>query len=787
MSKIKFIMFVLGAFLWITTTSLSFSSLSSVGSIFTYSSGVFSLDLPQEGLVQVKVTGDYEPEIYVDEVGVPHIFGNNKAELSFGLGYMQARERYFQMEMIVRAVKGELSAVFGANTLSSDIWWRPYQFDQKAKEVFVEIQQQNPEVYEYLRAYGAGVKQYLSQESETEQCFEYSFFDLEPMQWEDHYSILVLWYMSKELSYRDHHLVRQDQINKLSPQLLDALFPMKEEALPLIYPDSTATLLSAIEYHKTDTEVTWSIGQLMKEAEEKRGIGSNNWVIDGSRTESGKPILCNDPHLALTLPGIFYEAHLILPDQNMYGFTITSSPFLVIGHNEDIAWGMTNGEWDLTERTLLNVDPQNPTRYRNGDSWKAFDVQDYKIEVKGGNTHDLKFQSSDFGKVIREPDGKYYAQKWFPEAKHKSFIALIKFLDAENWDGFKEALQHYEYPPQNFAFQDKEGNIGMITAGKMPLKPEGFAGGLMKPLDMQKEAFIPFEEWPTASNPERGFLFSANQEPIRNGNYYNYNWMSNNYRAKRIFEFLEADDKISMQDVIALQKDNKDLAALEVKALLAKHFDENTDNFIIQQLLTYDGKVDGTSTKSLLAKFYPQGIQLELEYLLQKYANLKQRPSIAAALQYLNASDEVVLQDTTFLVKDILQRVAEDTEYFVKSRFKEDYPEVAFDEVGKFEIPHIARVPGLGVKINSFAGNENTVNVSSAAHASLRFIVSFDQDEQVNSKVIVAGGQSGRVNSPNYKDQIIRWQNNEYRTPQLTTNKSELKNIKTKIVFQNKK
>lgn len=783
LKKMKFVLSFILPLVWITLSSISFANISSIGSLLTYGSGILSLQLPSNEEVIIDTQNKYQSKILIDEYGVPHIYGQRKVDLAYSLGYMQARDRYFQMEMIVRTTKGELSSVFGTSTLKMDVWWRPHDFNQKAKEIMADLQQNNPKVYNYISAFGEGVNMYLTQEMKKERSPEYNIFNITPMTWEAHYSLLVIWYLSSTLTYEDYHHLRQDQINKLPKELREALFPIGEPNAPLIIPKSSIVEQESTNPPTLSTNINWPVDSLLEEMRKRISIGSNNWVVHPDKIKERQPILCNDPHLFLTLPGPFYEVHLVTPERNMYGFALASTPLLIIGNNDDIAWGITNAEWDMTESILLKMNPKDSMQYQVNGTWKDIETSTYEIPVRGGRPYTFEYQTTTFGKLRISRDRVRYGQKWFPAEKSTSVVAFYNLLDANNWETFNSALEDFDYPPQNFAYQDRSGNIGMLCAGKMPLKPKGYQGGVLQYDSFPQYKYIPFESLPRILNPSEGYLFSANQEPIRDGNYYNYRWSRNIYRAKRLQHTLSAKSQFSLAEIGDLQKDITDHSVIELQELLTLFLGEHPQQQIANQLIHWDGKINSDSHEALVFTYFKMMWDKELKSIVKDQFNLRQPPSFASLIRYFKRTK--LENITAFIDPELfLEKVFELTEEELKKDYGEKYLQAKYQVKSQFEIPHISMIPGMSTSVRTSGGNENTLNINNWAHAAIRYNISFGHDKIPHLKVIMAGGQSGRINSPQYKNQLDKWSSNNYRIPQQATSPEELNKIKHKIIFQ---
>ena len=305
--------------------------------------------------------------------------------------------------------------------------------------------------------------------------------------------------------------------------------------------------------------------------------GSNSWVVAGSRTKTGKPILANDPHLALRTPSVWYVARLVAPGYFVVGATLPGIPGVVIGANARIAWALTSLEPDVQDLYVQEVDPADPSRYRWRGGWKSFETRRETIPVRGGPDVVFLVRRSVQGPIVTDvldgasSLGRAVALRWTAlDESDSTAQAIVGINRASNWTEFLDAVSHFHAPPQNFLYADVDGHIGYTASGAVPIRPR--ADGLLPVSGSGGDdwsGYIPFDELPRALDPARGFLVTANNRVVSPRYRFTlaHDWPEP-YRARRITEKIRAKEKLGVQDARAIQLDRVSLQATELLPLL---------------------------------------------------------------------------------------------------------------------------------------------------------------------------------------------------------------------------
>lgn len=783
----KIVLVVLLSLVWIFITTFKLGPFGSLGALTTFKTGLLSV--PVQNDEKIEIHSGKKLDIYVDNSGIPHVYGSSKNDAAYGLGFMHAKDRYFQMEMISRIVQGKLSEFLHSGTLKSDKFWRPYEFEQKSEELLQTYKKENPEFYAYLQSYSDGVNAYLANNENADPL--YKALGTAPRKWKTEYSLLFTWYMSYTLTYFDHHIEQQELFEKLPEQVKDYFYPLQPKGINTILPSNSApsniklpnlatTPLAATTLEKTKKEQSWfDLGEkLMTNHKFYKGIGSNNWVVNNTKTKEKNNILANDPHLYLTLPEAFYEAHLVAGKFNVYGFTIPGVPVIVSGHNDKITWGITNGEWDLVDRYKLQV--KNDSLYLYEGKWIPFQTKNYTIKVKGKSDYVEKYRSTVQGKVIKEEDGQYYAQHWYAAEKSNSVKAMFEAMQSQNWDGFSTALKTYSYPPQNFAYSDVDNNIGIVCAGELPKRSADYVGQLLDGTKKYVPA-RPLAAFWSAYNPEKGFLFSANQQPIQNSVYFGAHGLADTYRAHRIYSLLNDNKNWTVKDIQKMQSDVVDISLNDFKTLMNNYTLNEKYSNIVKELKGWDGNMSGKNNQALVFEILRGVATKEAKQFAKTKLQVKKEPSLQYFVKYLN--------DKTYNVpggddkQKIVNAIFEKTQDSLTKRFGNEWKKTAYQKIAKFNINNILFLPGLGQEIENVGGNINTININTDTfHPVFRAVYEI-KDKKIQANTILAGGQSGIINSKHYRDQIEPWRKGEYKQAQFAANPKELVKIKQTIKF----
>lgn len=472
-------------------------------------------------------------EVVRDERGVAKITAETIEDLFFVQGYVTAQDRLFQMDMTRRLAGGRLAEVVGEAALDSDRFFRTYGMHRTTDAALERL---NVEARTVVESFAAGVNQYIEDAlKEGTLPLEFKLLKYTPELWTPEDTQLVVKYMGYTLAsnFRDE-LEHYEVVKELGEDAKFLLPEYDDTLFPTIYRSEEATPLSSR-----------TIGQLKAFAPHPFN-GSNNWVISGELTESGYPMIANDPHLGLDIPSVWYQTHLELKgDFQSVGVTVAGVPGVVLGHNEHMAWGVTSLSADTQDLFLEKVNPDQPLQYEYDGEWEEAQVVKEVIKVKDGETHIENVEITRNGPVLNKviENGPYQAvsMRWAGYEPGVELNAMLEINRAQDVYEFSNALDGFVTPALNWVFADREGNIAYRGQGLIPIRGKG-EGALPVPgwdPDYQWKGFVPDKELPQVINPERGYIITANNQPVDETYPHLINKKFYPYRAERLTEIVE--------------------------------------------------------------------------------------------------------------------------------------------------------------------------------------------------------------------------------------------------------
>ncbi|MBD0325065.1 MAG: penicillin acylase family protein, partial [Pyrinomonadaceae bacterium] len=535
-----------------------------------------------------------------DERGIAYIEATNESDLYYAQGYVTASDRLFQMELFRRTARGELSEIFGKVTLEEDKRHRTFGFAQLGE---AQAQLLPARLRRALEDYARGVNAFIESRDAKTLPPEFQILQLKPRPWRVADSLAAAKLFDESLTTTWRQDIMRAAFSDLPPARRDALFPETSpldvllvgsdntdakkattSRAPLATVDNEVAIVNKTTVNSSPSApVEVETMRLVAEDEElmRRSLArvglfaqdnsaSNNWVVSGARTATGKPLLANDPHLQSSAPSIWYMVHLSMPGVRTAGVSVAGLPGVAIGHNEHIAWGVTSLEPDTQDLYVEKFDPTNPRRYQTPAGWRDAEVRREEIKVRKGfmtaETESVPFDVTitRHGPIILERDAKRYALRWTALAPNANLTESFYALNyARNWNDFRAALKNYDGPAFNMIYADAKGHIGYQGVGRFPIRKTG-DGKL--PYDGSTDAgewtgYIPFAALPQVYDPPSGVIVTANSRIV--GRSYPHKLTVQPlaaYRAHRIYELLQAKPKLTIEDFRAIQGDTYALA-----------------------------------------------------------------------------------------------------------------------------------------------------------------------------------------------------------------------------------
>lgn len=510
-----------------------------------------------EGEVNVSILDD-EVTVTRDAHGVPHIKAASDKDLYRAQGYVQAQDRIFQMDMSRRQASGRLSEVVGASAVDTDKHFRTFSLRVAAEDSYDGY---GDEAKEVLDLFAEGVNAFIEEATASGKLpYEFKVLGYTPEPWTAIDSLTIGKFMAYDLGGNwDTLAVRHWALNNFEEDKAKELFIEYPEGAPSII---EANLKTPVEF----------VGNLDASLLPHEFNGSNNWVVAGEKTKNGFPLLADDPHLGLNTPSIWYQMHLQSPEQNVGGVIFAGVPGIILGHNEDVAWGVTNVGPDVQDLYIEIPNPDDPTEFLYDGEWEKGEVRDETIAVKDGEDIPFEVIVTRHGPIVsdilykKEDPDALFSMQWTALEPTKELEAILKINKSTDWDSFEKGLEDFHAPAQSFVFASQDGTIAYKANGRIPIRKTG-EGQLPVPGDSSEygwEGYVPYDELPRIINPEEGFIATANNKVI--GDEYPYhitNFWAQPYRYERIAEVLDMGDSFTAEDMVALQMDQHNLYARE--------------------------------------------------------------------------------------------------------------------------------------------------------------------------------------------------------------------------------
>jgi penicillin amidase len=708
-----------------------------------------------------------------DARGVPHITAETARDCYFAQGFVTAQDRLWQMDLMRRDASGQLSELFGEVALDRDTKQRRLGLRRAAESALATL---DPEVRASIEAYAAGVNAFIA--SDPGLPVEFRALRYEPRSWEPVDTLVIGKLLAQTLGSTYERDLMRAAFADLDPATYRQLFVERSPYdAPFVGADAAVS-------EPVPPPVPTGASAATPPGGERREalVGSNNWVVAGSRTASGRPLLANDPHLALGLPPIWYATHLRSRDGalDVAGVTFPGAPGIVIGHNGTIAWGVTNFGPDVQDLYVETFD-ESGRRYRVGDGWQDAIVTTERIPVREGRfgssvgEREVEIVATRHGPIVKDDGAKKYALRWTALDAVSEMPAFYYLNRAKSWDDFRAALARYPGPMQSFVYADVANHIGYYAAGLVPIRRTG-TGEV--PYDGAGDegdwlGFVPFDRLPQALDPQAGFIATANNRIVGDSvaDFYTHEWISP-FRARRIGDLLAAGSRFAPADMNEIQNDVYSIPdAVFARALveMARANDSGPDaadwREIDERLGAWDGRLAVESTAASIVvetrdRFFDRVMAAKLGERAKSYSwfgretlytwIVEDRP--AAWLPADIGSWEALALESYRAARGEL-----------KERFGDDPSGWRYGELNAFTLAHpLGRLPGLSTLFNlepfEIGGGPSAVKAIGVMRGwgpSMRIVV--DLGDVDRTTLVLPAGQSGQEASAHYTDQTEAW------------------------------
>ncbi len=785
--------------------------LIAIGLFFSYRAMLPKYDgnLKLAGLTQEVTT-------YFDKSGVPHIYAANKHDAYMSLGYLHAQDRLWQMELVRRIATGRLSEIFGKDALENDKFFIGIGIPEAAKKTIAKLDQNSPE-YKLTKAYLEGINNYVKTGSTP---IEYKILGIEKTEFtiEDIYNVFGYMSFSFAMAHKTDPLL-SSLSKKLDKKYMDAL--------PINTVSNTQLINSFHQTEETLTAITKKLNTIWGDnGKNPAFIGSNSWVVSGKKAKNGKVIFANDPHIMYSQPSTWYMSHIVTPKFELYGFNLALTPFALLGHNHDYAYGLTmfeNDDLDFFEET---INPNNPNQYQTETGWATFETRNYTIKVKDAKDVKLTLRKSRNGVIMNDlmpskvlnietPDIESknpVAMRWiYTELPNNMLKASYLLTQSKSVADFKNGASLINSPGLNVMYGDAKGNIAWFAAAKLyTYKNKVNRKSILNGVTDYERDYYSFDKNPQAINPSWNYVYSANNQPndTINGKLYPGYYLPEN-RAKRIVNLLAPKNDWQVADFKTMITDVTSSVDGELKDIILHNIDKtnlsDTEEKALEKLKNWDASYTLNSIGSTIFT------KLKYEYLVATFADemgdenfelFLNTHGFKRAIAYQLKQDETNIWWDNIKTKDIretkamiLNNAFHKTISFLEKQLGNDINTWKWSRVHTVEHQHpFGQVPALRkyfnvgpypiiganeVLNNSIFHLNGTGKYHSVAGPSTRRIIDFADVE--HGLTILPTGQSGNVFSEHYKDMALRYNKGEF-VPMLL-NKDEIIKESSKLTL----
>ena len=725
--------------------------------------------------------------VYLDERLVPHVFAQNDHDAYFVQGYLAAKFRLWQMEFQTHAAGGRLSEVLGEKVGTnsvlelSDRKFRRMGLLWAAENALKEMQK-NPSTWEAMTAYTAGANSYISQLQPADFPIEYKLLDYAPEAWSNLKSALLMKYMAFDLAndgddFEYTNLLQKTGIvnfEKMFPRAADSLDPILPKGLPINV--STRVPVAPSTADSLYLKVTNTTGVAYTPDQKDPDLGSNNWIVGGGRTASGRPILCNDPHLALSMPSLWSEVQLHTPEQNVYGVCLQGVPGVMIGFNDSLAWGLTNAMRDVMDFYEIKFKDSTMNEYWYDSLWQKTEWRTETIRIRGKADFADKIPMTIWGPVMYDgtyqsqfKNGKAYAIRWKAHEPSQEISGLIGLNHARNYDDYLTALQLVNTPGQNFVMATKTNNIAWWQQASFPAKWRRQGDFIMPGWDStyRWQGNIASSDNLHLINPERGFISSANQLPADSSYPYYLGGLHDVYRGVYINRLLRADSGVTVDDMKTMQNDNYNVFAEMARPLLLKYVNEKS--------LSGDAKtmLDLYKNWNLRGNYEEKGMTVFINWwrcLRDTVWNddIVRADALPTAKPYDQTLLEGLLKDSAYpFIDDVKTIEVENLAQMVTAslnkaaEYLKSLPALEWGKVKDTHINHLLKIEPFSRLHLPIGGGSKMINATTEGNGpSWRMIVEMTDD--INAWGVYPGGQSGNPGSRFYDDFVNAWATGKY-------------------------
>ncbi len=791
-----------------------------IGSLFVLSVLILSISFFTCHLVtksfpkttgSLTIKGLYHPvSVYRDEKGVPHLIAENEHDAYLAMGFVHAQDRLWQMELYRRIGNGRLSEIFGSRTLEFDKLFRTIGFNRIAEGL---LHSMHPDAKNVLEAYTVGVNDFIEMNN-NKYPIEFDLLRIEPEPWTIENSVVISRLLAWELNFSWwFDLEMGDLVDRFGEERCRELIPSSGQIPTVVSNNSVRTSAMLKDFRNT----AFACMNFLQES--SPGVGSNSWVVSGSRSINGKPLLANDPHLMITNPSKWYQMSIQGGSLCIEGVTIPGLPAVVIGRNRAIAWGLTNVMADDADFFLEKIDSSKPNNYIVEKTSRPLTIYEEEIKIRDSVSVALTVYATHHGPIISDVHAssntelgeaeisleKRYAvsMDWCGlSTDSQELLAFYLINHANTWKEFREALKTFTVPGQNFTYADTAGNIGYQAAVRIPIR--GFKNPWLPAPGWESSndwrGYVPFESLPNMINPPEGIIVTANNKIAdERFPYYISNLLEPSSRSQRIRQLLSQKEKFSVNDFQSMQRDFYSPLAEELTARILYAYDSAavTDPFINEALIYFRNWDFRFSETDIVTTIYQSWLVHMLrntfldemgEDAFRNYVFLTNVP-LRVLPQLMHDSTSQWFDNINTPEKetrdDIIRQSLDSAIVELRDRFGDDMRTWTWGKLHTITMRHLfGEVKPLDYVFNfgPYEYNGGNTAIMSGEYsfnhpyravvaASMRQIADMSDPWQLYS--VITSGESGQPFSAHYKDQVHTWLQSDYN--RLTLDQMQIK------------
>ncbi|NNC70588.1 MAG: penicillin acylase family protein [Flavobacteriaceae bacterium] len=743
-------------------------------------------------------------EVYYDSYGIPHIYAQNELDARRTLGYVHAQDRLWQMELIRRIPAGRLSELFGEKMIRNDKFFSSLGIEEAAEETIKNLDTKS-KAYQLAMAYLDGVNQFIKEGSTP---LEYYLIGLEKEEFtlNDIYNVIGYMGFSFAIAHKTEPVMTEIK-EKLGAEYLAELE---------VYIDSTTTLIQNEKNPIFESQLAQAVNEIYETLPVPPFIGSNSWVIGPEKTKNGKVLFANDPHIAFAQPAVWYQSHIVTPDYEMYGYNLALTPFSLLGHNREYAYGLTMFANDDLDFYFETENPNDKAQYLTPDGPKDYEILKKKIKVKDGETISYDLRLTRHGPIVNDvieqiKDERPIAMDWvYTNYENKMLDVSYQMSHAKSLEEFKEAAKMIHAPGLNVMYGDAENNIAWFASGKLHKFKEGINSKLILNGNSKEDdkEYLDFEENPQAINPSWNYVYSANNQPDSIAGIIYPGYYQPEDRAKRIVNLLESKKDFTKEDVMKMINDvTSSMTPIMVERAFHGIDDSQfslKEQKALQILKAWDGNYN---VESIAPTIYNRFLYewLENTYLdemgdtFYTFLNTSQQKKVAANQMDRQKSvwwDDISTNDKIETKEDIVKLSFKDAVVFLIDQLGDEINTWTWNRVHTIEHRHpMGQVQSLRSYFNvgpyEIKGGKEVINNLSfdldstgyykvKSGPSTRRVIDFSDIE--GSLSISPTGQSGNPLSDHYRDQAQKYVDGAF-VPMLL-NKMTIQESKNKLMLK---